>query len=324
MATVGGSGVGRRPAAPGGRRVPGRARRGARACGWSSWPGRASTRPGFARRTRAGGARVRDRLHRLLAACDLAITHGGLTTTMTLTAHRAPVPVRPAAQPLRAEPPRPAPARRATGAGRLPRLGGRRPRSAGRRDRGGDRPAGRLPAGGDRRRRARRGAARRAALTRAARPPRGEPAAPPSRCGPRRAGAAPGSRRRGPPSPRDRQRAGHREVRVRRVQPGRPLGAVMPATRRVRLPQRSVEPVASASGARQRNRYAAVPCVSAAASPRSSTRHGLGRVARLHQRGRVHRRHGRREPGVRLHRGRPGRRAAAPPPVRPASRATQP
>ncbi|MDG4826612.1 alpha/beta fold hydrolase [Asanoa sp. WMMD1127] len=30
------------------------------------------------------------RLHRLLAACDLAITHGGLTTTMTLTAHRRP------------------------------------------------------------------------------------------------------------------------------------------------------------------------------------------------------------------------------------------
>jgi len=38
-----------------------------------------------------------DRLHRLLAACDLAITHGGLTTTMTLTAHRRPflyVPLR--------------------------------------------------------------------------------------------------------------------------------------------------------------------------------------------------------------------------------------
>ncbi|GIF77481.1 alpha/beta fold hydrolase [Asanoa siamensis] len=37
------------------------------------------------------------RLHRLLAACDLAITHGGLTTTMTLTAHRRPflyVPLR--------------------------------------------------------------------------------------------------------------------------------------------------------------------------------------------------------------------------------------
>ena len=38
-----------------------------------------------------------DRLHRLLAACDLAVTHGGLTTTMTLTAHRRPflyVPLR--------------------------------------------------------------------------------------------------------------------------------------------------------------------------------------------------------------------------------------
>lgn len=38
-----------------------------------------------------------DRLHRYLAACDLAITHGGLTTTMTLTAYRRPflyVPLR--------------------------------------------------------------------------------------------------------------------------------------------------------------------------------------------------------------------------------------
>jgi hypothetical protein len=36
-------------------------------------------------------------LHRRLAACDLAITHGGLTTTMELTAHRRPflyVPLR--------------------------------------------------------------------------------------------------------------------------------------------------------------------------------------------------------------------------------------
>jgi len=38
-----------------------------------------------------------DRLDRVLASCDLAITHGGLTTTMTLTAHRRPflyVPLR--------------------------------------------------------------------------------------------------------------------------------------------------------------------------------------------------------------------------------------
>ncbi|MEV0719648.1 alpha/beta fold hydrolase [Asanoa sp. NPDC050611] len=37
------------------------------------------------------------RLHRMLAACDVAVTHGGLTTTMTLTAHRRPflyVPLR--------------------------------------------------------------------------------------------------------------------------------------------------------------------------------------------------------------------------------------
>jgi predicted glycosyltransferase len=48
----------------------------------------------------AEGLEVRgyvDRLDRLLASCDLAITHGGLTTTMTLTAHRRPflyVPLR--------------------------------------------------------------------------------------------------------------------------------------------------------------------------------------------------------------------------------------
>jgi predicted glycosyltransferase len=38
-----------------------------------------------------------DRLDRLLAGCDLAITHGGLTTTMTLTTYRRPflyVPLR--------------------------------------------------------------------------------------------------------------------------------------------------------------------------------------------------------------------------------------
>ena len=38
-----------------------------------------------------------DRLDHLLARCDLAITHGGLSTTMTLTAHRRPflyVPLR--------------------------------------------------------------------------------------------------------------------------------------------------------------------------------------------------------------------------------------
>ncbi|BCJ50570.1 hypothetical protein Asp14428_20450 [Actinoplanes sp. NBRC 14428] len=38
-----------------------------------------------------------DRLDELLASCDLAVTHGGLTTTMTLTAHRRPflyVPLR--------------------------------------------------------------------------------------------------------------------------------------------------------------------------------------------------------------------------------------
>jgi predicted glycosyltransferase len=31
-----------------------------------------------------------DRMHRMLAACDVAVTHGGLTTTMTLTAYGRP------------------------------------------------------------------------------------------------------------------------------------------------------------------------------------------------------------------------------------------
>ena len=49
-------------------------------------------------------------LYRHLAACDLAVVQGGLTTTMELAAARRPFLVLPAARPLRAEPPR-----RATG-----------------------------------------------------------------------------------------------------------------------------------------------------------------------------------------------------------------
>ena len=42
----------------------------------------------------------------MLAACDVAVVQGGLTTTMELTAPRPPVPLLPAAPPLRAELPR--------------------------------------------------------------------------------------------------------------------------------------------------------------------------------------------------------------------------
>ena len=50
-------------------------------------------------------------LYRHLAACDLAVVQGGLTTTMELDRGAAALPVLPAAQPLRAEPPRAAPPR---------------------------------------------------------------------------------------------------------------------------------------------------------------------------------------------------------------------
>ena len=42
-------------------------------------------------------------LYRHLAACDLAVVQGGLTTTMELTAQPTTVPLLPAAPPLRAE-----------------------------------------------------------------------------------------------------------------------------------------------------------------------------------------------------------------------------
>ena len=105
-------------------------------------------------------------LYRHLAACDLAVVQGGLTTAMELTADRAAVPLLPAPPPLRAE--------RSTSAHRLERYG------AGRRmDFDTATPAviaeaiaaeigrdGRLPPGRDGRRRRRRRADRRAALTR--------------------------------------------------------------------------------------------------------------------------------------------------------------
>ena len=88
---------GRAPAAPGGRGGSAAARARARACGWSSSPGRGSTR----RPCRAApGVEVRGwlpDLHRLLAAGDVALVQGGLTTTMELTAAGRPfvyVPLR--------------------------------------------------------------------------------------------------------------------------------------------------------------------------------------------------------------------------------------
>ena len=57
-------------------------------------------------------------LYRHLAACDLAVVQGGLTTTMELTAARRPFLYFPLAQPLRAEPPRPRTAWSATAPGR--------------------------------------------------------------------------------------------------------------------------------------------------------------------------------------------------------------
>ena len=53
-------------------------------------------------------------LYRHLAACDLAVVQGGLTTSMELDGEPAPVPLLPAAPPLRAELPRAPPARSAT------------------------------------------------------------------------------------------------------------------------------------------------------------------------------------------------------------------
>ena len=92
-------------------------------------------------------------LYRHLAACDLAVVQGGLTTTMELTAQPAAVPLRPAAAPLRAAVPRAAPAGAAPAPGRCMDYDATGPGRARRGDRRRDRPPGRLPAGADRRRR---------------------------------------------------------------------------------------------------------------------------------------------------------------------------
>ena len=62
----------------------------ARRCGWSSSPGRASTPR---RCPQHDGLEIRAYVHDLyrhLAACDLAVVQGGLTTSMELTANRRP------------------------------------------------------------------------------------------------------------------------------------------------------------------------------------------------------------------------------------------
>ena len=59
-------------------------------CGWSSSPARGSTRRSL---PAADGLEVRAYVHDLyrhLAACDLAVVQGGLTTSMELTANRRP------------------------------------------------------------------------------------------------------------------------------------------------------------------------------------------------------------------------------------------
>ena len=83
-------------------------------------------------------------LHRHLAACDVAVVQGGLTTAMELTANRRPFLYFPLRAPLRAEPPRRAPAgplprRTADGLRQIAPTGHRR------RNRRGGRPRGRLP-----------------------------------------------------------------------------------------------------------------------------------------------------------------------------------
>ena len=83
-----------------------------RTCGsWSS-PARGSTRRRCPRRRGVDGAvgYVPD-LYRHLAACDVAVVQGGLTTTAWSYRQPAPVRLRAAAAPLRAELPRAPPAR---------------------------------------------------------------------------------------------------------------------------------------------------------------------------------------------------------------------
>ena len=150
VVTVGGSGVGGdllRRVIDAAHRRPG----GSSTTCASSWsPARASTPPSLPRRKGVSYRRFVPDLYRHLAACDLAVVQGGLTTCMELTANRRPFVYVPAAPPLRAELPRPPPAaalrRRSS-----PRLrGGGRPRRSRQGDRRRDRSHGRLPPRRDR------------------------------------------------------------------------------------------------------------------------------------------------------------------------------
>ena len=96
VVAVGGSGVGAPLLHRAIEALPPRASA-AGACGWSSSPGRGSTR----RRCRqVDGVEVRGYVHELyrhLAACDVAVVQGGLTTTMELVAAGRPFVSTPAA-----------------------------------------------------------------------------------------------------------------------------------------------------------------------------------------------------------------------------------
>ena len=103
-------------------------------------------------------------LHRHLAVCDVAVVHGGLATTMELTAARRPFTVLPAQTSLRAAAPRSPPARALRGGS----LHGHRhltTRCHRRRDCRPTCPRASLPAGRDERRTPRRRPDRRAAVT---------------------------------------------------------------------------------------------------------------------------------------------------------------
>ena len=155
VVSVGGSGVGDAPAAPGGSRPTPRPGAGSRACGWS-W----STGPRIDPASLAAPAGVE--VHGFLpdldlhhAACDVAVVQGGLSTTMELTAGGRPFLYFPLGHHFEQQ----VHVRHRLerhGAGRAHGLPRRRPvadrRRAGRGARGGRR----LPAGADRRRAAAR------------------------------------------------------------------------------------------------------------------------------------------------------------------------
>ena len=116
----------------------------------------------------ADGLEVRAYVHDLyrhLAACDLAVVQGGLTTAMELTANKRPF----LCFPLRHHFEQNFHVRHRLeryGAGRYMDFETDGPGGDRRRDRGGDRPRGRLPRRRDRRRRAGGGGDRRTALNR--------------------------------------------------------------------------------------------------------------------------------------------------------------